>query len=56
MILMIASEKRYYDVVVVGSEPAGRTVSLQSAKPLLRSPSFPTVCEVWIRLLENFEL
>jgi dihydrolipoamide dehydrogenase len=61
-------QEQTYDIVVIGSGPSGREHSLHSTKngfsivgpvPIDRLwhavPSFPTVSEIWIQLLENYD-
>lgn len=38
-----------YDVVVIGAGPAGENVAGQ-----IVDPSFPTMSEVWLQLLESY--
>ncbi len=40
-----------YDVVVIGAGPAGENVAGRLRRAI---PSFPTMSEVWLRLLESY--
>ncbi len=48
-----------YDVVVIGAGPAGEVTAARAVRGGLSAvpiPSYPTTSELWLRLLEAFDL